>query len=133
MSPSTRDGVSTSATLAQASGLTGIEQACASCGPLPRVTNSHEAVRELLGTRLDYQGVGDNNNVRAYDRDLVSLPVLGSTAPSVASLLDPIAAQALRSFDTSMLLPPDEWAQMLETSERIVPYMDEILRSDEAK
>ena len=76
------------------------------CGLMPRVNNSQEAVRELLGTRLDYQGVGDNNNVRAYDRDSVSLPVLGSTAPSAAARLGPIAAQGLRSFDSAMLLPP---------------------------
>ena len=100
---------STRATLSQRRAVQVIEQAVASCGVAPPLHKNYEAARELLGERLDYSGIGAGNNVVPYDRELVSIPSVGSCAPTVASLLDPSAAEVVRHYDSAMLLSPDEW------------------------
>ena len=93
----------------------------------------HEASRALLGSCLAYHGAEASNHVRAYDRDLVSLPELGSQSPSAESLLDPASATVVREFESHMLLSGDEWETVLENEPPIVPYMDEVLSKDHLK
>ena len=123
---------STRATLSQRRAVQVIEQAVASCGVAPPLHKNYEAARELLGERLDYSGIGAGNNVVPYDRELVSIPSVGSCAPTVASPLGPSAA-VVRHYDSAMLLSPDEWEAVLETQPPIAPYMDETLRKNSKK
>ena len=50
--------------------------------------NEREAVRELLHSCPSYSREAETT-VRPYDRDLVSLPVVGSRVPELSTLLDP--------------------------------------------
>ena len=110
-----------------------IQQAFASCGIAPPLHSHYEAACELLGERLDYNGNGESKHVVPYDRDLVSIPSVGSSAPTVASLLDPAAAEVVRRYDSTMMLSPDEWEAVIETQSPIVPYMDETLNKNRKK
>ena len=93
----------------------------------------HEASRALLGSCLAYHGAEASNHVRSYDRDLVSLPELGSQSPSAVSLLDPASATVVREFESHMLLSGDEWEQVLEKEAPVVPYLDEVFSKDHFK
>lgn len=88
----------------------------------------HEAARELLGRCLAYNGAEAVTHVRAYDRDLLSLPKLGHTAPMAADLLEPQSAEVVREFRQLMMLSPDAWEQREEAGPAVKPYMDERLR-----
>ena len=90
----------------------------------------HEASRALLGTCASYLGGGADHHLKPYDRDLVSLPSVGSLAPDAESLLGSGAAEVVRGFAEHMLLSGSEWEKVLEANEPITPYMDPKLKGD---
>ena len=86
-----------------------------------------EAIRELL---LDcpaspyVSGEGRVGSVRAYQRDLVSLPESGAEPRDATALLDPQGREILKKFTCTMFVG-DEGS----SKKKITPYMDENLKA----
>ena len=94
--------------------------------------NEREAVRELLHSCPSYSREAETT-VRPYDRDLVSLPVVGSRVPELSTLLDPAGREFLKDPIGCMMLTPQEFGEVCEKNRRIKPYMDVVLQNDTEK
>ena len=94
--------------------------------------NEREAVRELLHSCPSYSKEVETT-VRPYDRDLVSLPVVGSCVPELSTLLDPAGRELLKDPIGCMMLTPQEFGEVCEKNRRINPYMDVVLQKDTEK
>lgn len=114
---------------AQAKALGHLSEVLTTSAAASNETPPHEAPRELLGMSLAYNGAEDVTHVRAYDRDLLSLPNVGHHAPMAADLLDPPSAEVVREFQQRMMLSPDAWEQRLQGEPAVKPCMDERLRT----
>ncbi|CAE8634396.1 unnamed protein product [Polarella glacialis] len=86
-----------------------------------------EAIRELLGSSYGYSEV--STTVRPFDPALVSIPSVGTRAPSIMSVLDPVGVDVVADYEHSMLLSSNEYGSVLEEGIKVQPYMDVILQS----
>ncbi|CAE8582249.1 unnamed protein product [Polarella glacialis] len=86
-----------------------------------------EAIRELLGSSYGYSEV--STTVRPFDPVLVSIPSVGTRAPSIMSVLDPVGVDVVADYEHSMLLSSNEYGSVLEEGIKVQPYMDVILQS----
>ena len=90
-----------------------------------------EAVRELLqySPHSPYvEEVGAGTTVRPYQRDLVSLPEVGSEVMNAYDLLDETGKQILEAYDSSMLCSEEERL----SKDMVSPYMDTVLQGSNA-
>ncbi|CAE8640645.1 unnamed protein product [Polarella glacialis] len=71
-----------------------------------------EAIRELLGSSYGYSEV--STTVRPFDPVLVSIPSVGTRAPSIMSVLDPVGVDVVADYEHSMLLSSNEYGSVLE-------------------
>ena len=89
-----------------------------------------EAVEELLHASSTYDGEESSNTVRAYDRDLVSLPGCGDQPISLAEVMDEQGRELVKDPLSYMMRDDDEWGEMIEHGETFQPYMDTRLQAD---
>ncbi|CAE7219985.1 ANK1 [Symbiodinium sp. CCMP2592] len=95
-----------------------------SCGP----PSQNQAVRELLleCPSSPYVSGGDGTGgVKAYQRDLVSLPECGAHPLDARELIDERGREVLERFESAMFVEH----RVNDGSRRIKPYMDEALRT----
>lgn len=93
---------------------------------------SRNAARELLRSSLSYDKEEAPSAVASYVRSLVSIPEVGATPPQLRDVLDPHGIEVLDRFEDSMLVSADEWGQRCEKGDFGEPYMDPLLKSDQA-
>ncbi|CAE8609395.1 unnamed protein product, partial [Polarella glacialis] len=85
----------------------------------------------LLGSS---SGDGEvSTTVRPFDPALLSVPTVGTHAPSVVQVLDSVGVEVVEDFAHSMLLDDDALGRILEEQDPIHPYMDPILKNDKAQ
>lgn len=89
-----------------------------------------EAVQELLRTSSAYDGEETSNTVRAYDRDLVSLPGSGDEPVPLSEVMDDRGRELVKDPLTYMLRDCEEWGSMIEHQKPVKPYMDSRLEAD---
>ena len=89
-----------------------------------------EAVKELLRASATYDGEETSNTVRAYDRDLVSLPDCGDEPVSLSQVLDAHGRELVKDPLAYMLKDSEEWGAMVEHGETFQPYMDPQLQAN---
>ena len=103
--------------------------------PRPAVhTPMREAIHELLHLcpSSPYQGAeeGTQSTVRAYDRDLLSLPECGADPLDAVGLIDPQGREILEHFKTTMLASDSAAGEYFEKGPRVKPFMDPKLRNN---
>lgn len=91
--------------------------------------SEREAVKELLHSTPSYS-LEVETTVRPYNKDLVSLPVVGATPPCLDDLLDPVGRELLQDPIAAMMLTPQEWGEVVEKGLQVKPYMDVVLQHD---
>ena len=117
-------------TLAQRSAHKQILKQLATAPRSATVYTQREAAKQLLQTGHSYQAEVATSTVRSYSRADVSIPEVGAHAPMCIEVIDSIGREILQDPQRTMLLDCQQWGEVLEKGEKVVPYMDECLKKD---
>ena len=90
--------------------------------------NAEEAFRALLGSSAAYDA-DDSQTLASYKRGLVALPGMSSAALPGAELMDSQAANILETYETEMLLEPDDFASRINDEGVVTPFTDPKLKN----
>ena len=95
--------------------------------------SEREAAQELLHTQAVYDGTSTSSTVRPYERDLVSLPEVGSSLVPLSQVLDDTGREVVENPSERMLVDEESWGYICEKNAGFRPYMDTILKEDTNK
>ena len=87
--------------------------------------NLSEAGKQLLHISHSYAveagEMAESSAVRSYQRDLVSIPSVGQSAPHVCDVIDPTGQHVLDDVQHNFLISDNAWG---EKKSFVKPYMD---------
>lgn len=89
-----------------------------------------EAIEELLRLDVTYNGDCNMNTVRPFNKDLVSLPDVGTRLVPLAQVLDAEGREVVESPSERMLLDEETWGSIAEQGAGFRPCVDTILNKN---